>query len=252
MKIRSFCSLFALVICLLVFQGCTIQNPAGVAELLTELSDGTHSDIDAPTEDYEIPSDIIKEESTANIESSTSETPETSDSPAAALVSTSETDDSGAETSNSGEKQPTQPGPAKPTVTAAPAAAATLPENTSDESPKYENQDLGFSMEFPNSWSDSYTVEANPGDESSASVAVYTDWGGRLCSVSRYTLKEWTGSAEGGMIPVEYLILGQNDSYVYTLLFASDVQYDPEDEEQVNTYYEMRNDLYNVKFEIIG
>jgi hypothetical protein len=35
------------------------------------------------------------------------------------------------------------------------------------------------------------------------------------------------------------------------LYFASDVNYDPEDEEQVETYNEMRNDLYNIKFEIL-
>lgn len=114
----------------------------------------------------------------------------------------------------------------------------------------YENQELGFRVEFPNTWKDKYAVEANP--QSSSSVIIETAWGGALCFIFRRTSEEWIESGKGESIPVEYKVLGENSDYIFLLYFASDVNYDPENEEQVNTYNEMRDDLYNINFEILG
>jgi hypothetical protein len=118
-----------------------------------------------------------------------------------------------------------------------------------DTSEVYENQELGFSISFPSTWKGKYAVEANP--QSASGVVVETEWGGILCFIFRETAEEWADSGEGDSSPVEYRVLGENSDFVYLLYFASDVNYDPEDEEQVETYNEMRNDLYNIKFEIL-
>ncbi len=113
----------------------------------------------------------------------------------------------------------------------------------------YENKELAFRVEFPDTWKDNYSVVANP--QSSSSVIIETAWGGILCFIFRQTSEQWAESGYGELVPVEYRLLGENGDYVYLLYFASDVQYDHENEEQVNTYEVMRNDLYNIKFEIL-
>lgn len=126
------------------------------------------------------------------------------------------------------------------------------PKNQNDAAERYVNQELGFSVEFPGTWKDKYTVETNPSDESGSSVVVSTTWGGTLCYVFRYTTEEWAESGYGESIPVEYRVSGKSDHYVYLMLFPGDVQYDPGNEEQVDTYNEMRTDLLSSNFEIIG
>lgn len=114
---------------------------------------------------------------------------------------------------------------------------------------KYENSELGFRMEFPASWKDRYTVEANPADNNGTSVVIKTNWDGVLCYVFRYTQEQFAGE---GSSPVEHKLLGENDKYAYVMIFPGDVMYDPLNSEQVDTYTEMRNDLdKNVSFEII-
>ena len=113
----------------------------------------------------------------------------------------------------------------------------------------YENQELAFRVEFPDTWKDNYNVVANP--QSPSSVIIETTWGGTLCFIFRRTTESWAESGYGELVPVEYRLLGENSDYVYLLYFASDVQYDPDDDEQVNTYEVMREDLYNIKFEIL-
>ena len=119
----------------------------------------------------------------------------------------------------------------------------------SNNSEVYEDQKLGFAIEFPSTWENKYTIDVNP--QSSSSVVVETTWGGILCYIFRKTSEEWVESGKGESIPVEYRVLGENSDYVYLLYFASDVNYNPEDEEQVKTYNEMRDDLYNIKFKIL-
>ena len=113
----------------------------------------------------------------------------------------------------------------------------------------YENRDLGFRIEFPDNWENRYRVEETT--DGSSGILVETEWGGILCFIYREDAEEWKEEAKGDAIPVEYRVLGENDEYVYALYFASDAQYDPEDEEQTRIYQEMREDLHRIGFEIL-
>lgn len=111
----------------------------------------------------------------------------------------------------------------------------------------YENQDLGFVMEFPDTWENRYSVEANP--ENPSGIVVCTEWGGILCFVDKDNAEEWAESAKNDMIPVEYRVLGESGEYVYVMYFPSDVNY--QGEEQAEVYQEMHQDLYHVGFKIL-
>ena len=111
----------------------------------------------------------------------------------------------------------------------------------------YENRDLGFAIEFPNTWEDSYSVEANRAH--SSGVIVKTEWGGILCFISRVDTEKWAESVKNDLVPVEYRVLGENSEYAYVLYFASDVNY--EGEEQAKIYREMRQDLFHIGFKIL-
>ncbi len=113
----------------------------------------------------------------------------------------------------------------------------------------YENRELGFSIEFPDTWENRYSVEANP--DYPSGVIVKTEWGGTLCFIYKETAEEWKENGEGESIPVEYRVLGENDERVYILYFPSDANYDIEDEEQTRVYQEMREDLYHIGFKIL-
>ncbi len=124
--------------------------------------------------------------------------------------------------------------------------------DSSGNSVVYMNREMGFSVEFPDTWKNRYKVRVNPGDSSSLVIEV-SEWGGTLGFISRETVKEWTESGKGELIPVPYRVLAENSEYVYILYFPSDANYDVEDEEQVDTYQEMTDDLYNnIKFEILA
>jgi len=110
----------------------------------------------------------------------------------------------------------------------------------------YENRDLGFAIEFPDTWQNRYSVKANPDD--SSGVIVETEWGGILCFINRVNAEAWAESVKDDLVPVEYRVLGENSEYVYVLYFASDVNYDGE--EQARIYGEMREDLYHIGFKI--
>lgn len=111
----------------------------------------------------------------------------------------------------------------------------------------YENRDLGFAIEFPDTWENRYSVEPNP--ENPSGIVVCTEWGGILCFVDKDNVEEWAESAKNDMIPVEYRVLGESGEYVYVMYFPSDVNY--QGEEQAEVYQEMHQDLYCVGFKIL-
>ena len=111
----------------------------------------------------------------------------------------------------------------------------------------YENRDLGFAIEFPDTWENRYSVEANP--ENPSGIVVCTEWGRILCFVDKDNAEEWAESAKNDMIPVEYRVLGESGEYVYVMYFPSDVNY--QGEEQAAVYQEMHQDLYYVGFKIL-
>lgn len=122
--------------------------------------------------------------------------------------------------------------------------------NTNNSQNKYENKELGFSVEFPSTWKGKYSVELNTADKSSSSVVIKTSWGGILCYIFRDTQEQWKESQQIES-PVDYTLLAENDEFAYILIPASDVQYDVNDEEQAKVYNDMRNSLNEIKFEII-
>lgn len=111
----------------------------------------------------------------------------------------------------------------------------------------YENQDLGFAIEFPDTWENRYSVEPNP--ENPSGIVVCTEWGGILCFVDKDNAEEWAESVKNDMIPVEYKVLGESGEYVYVMYFPSDVNY--QGEEQAEIYQQMRRDLYYIGFKIL-
>ena len=113
----------------------------------------------------------------------------------------------------------------------------------------YENRDLGFRIEFPDTWKNRYIVEADPNN--SSGVVVKAEWGGILCDIFKSTKEQWEEAEKNDWINVEYRVLGESGEYIYLMYFPSDVQYDMEDEEQTRIYREMREDLYHIGFEIL-
>ena len=111
----------------------------------------------------------------------------------------------------------------------------------------YENRDLGFAIEFPDTWENRYSVEANP--ENPSGIVVCTEWGGILCFLSKRDAKEWEESVKNDLIVGAYRVLGESGDSVYVMYFASDVNY--QGEEQTKIYWEMTEDLYHVGFEIL-
>ena len=111
----------------------------------------------------------------------------------------------------------------------------------------YENRELGFAIEFPGRWENSYFVEPNP--QSPSGVVVCTEWGGILCFLSKRDAKEWEESVKNDLIVGAYRVLGESGDSVYVMYFASDVNY--QGEEQTKIYWEMTEDLYHVGFEIL-
>ena len=113
----------------------------------------------------------------------------------------------------------------------------------------YENRDLGFRIEFSDTWENRYRVEANPNNPSS--IMVETEWGGILCFIFKNTKEQWEEAEKNDWMTTEYRVLGESGEYIYLMYFASDAPYDPEDEEQTRIYREMREDLYHIGFEIL-
>ena len=101
---------------------------------------------------------------------------------------------------------------------------------------------------FPESWNNKWHAEF-PGDDM---IRIYHDksfeeWGGgHLCTFARFTdeiYKEYPA----------YEILKETDEAVYVIIYPSDVQFDPADEQSTQEYLDMFNSIDEViqLFEII-
>lgn len=119
----------------------------------------------------------------------------------------------------------------------------------------YENVALGFRMQLPAEWAGQYIVEPHPTSENA--VIFYTKatdepgwrtedfWGGTLCYIFKTPMEEWLASGRGADAPTEFRILGENDAYVYRMVFPGDMNYDPENQAQTQRYEEMWDTLFN-------
>ena len=100
----------------------------------------------------------------------------------------------------------------------------------------YENAQYGYRLTLPACWGDDYRL-IEEGD----SARIDTAWGGTLCSIF---VRE-AAAYDEELIPVPYRVLGRDAQYVYLMYFASDVQYEPSNQQ---AYLSMEQDLLYVPF----
>lgn len=109
----------------------------------------------------------------------------------------------------------------------------------------YIKKELGMVVQIPGDWD--CTIKDNP--NSSNGIIIETSWGGIVCFIFRETLDEWEKYKNES--PVEQIVLAQNDKYVYTMIMASDVQYDINNKQQIEKYNYIRSNIDKVKIELI-
>ena len=113
--------------------------------------------------------------------------------------------------------------------------------------PTLLGQDLGITVYMTNAPILKNSITYVP--YSSDGVIIETSWGGIVCFIFRETLDEWEKYKNES--PVEQIVLAQNDKYVYTMIMASDVQYDINNKQQIEKYNYIRSNIDKVKIELI-
>lgn len=111
----------------------------------------------------------------------------------------------------------------------------------------YENASMGFRLTLPACWEGKYRIQ-----EQENSVRIDDAWGGTLCTIFRRDAAQFAADGGEDSIPVPHRVLGQNGQYVWLMYFASDVQYDPGNQEQTAAYLAMDQDLESLPFEMLG
>jgi hypothetical protein len=126
-----------------------------------------------------------------------------------------------------------------------------------EESNVYENAEYGFRIIVPESWAGEYEIEEidySDGSGKNLIISSKVNSIAYLGFIEKYAAKEWETKLQvEGEPPVEFLILGSNSEIVFVFYFASDVSYDPNDNNSVSKFESMRQDLLdgNFQFEII-
>lgn len=113
----------------------------------------------------------------------------------------------------------------------------------------YINDEYGFSMEFPKSWSGEFEVSSYDYGLIISSEANHIT---TLAYIHKYTIQEWEDLDYGAEIPVPYQILEESSEVVFALIYPGDINYDIGNENSVKKYEEMTTDLQkeNFTFEI--
>lgn len=114
-----------------------------------------------------------------------------------------------------------------------------------EEDPVYVNEEYGFSIEFPESWSGEF--EINPYDKGLV-ISSEVNNIGTLGYIHKYTTIEWKELNNGEDLPVPYQILEENPETIILLIYPGDVNYDLDDENSVKKYEEMTRDLKEENF----
>lgn len=109
----------------------------------------------------------------------------------------------------------------------------------------YANDEYGFSIEFPESWTGEF--EINPYDYGLIISSELNDIT-ILAYIHKYTFQEWQELNYGTDLPVPYQILEENKEEVFVLIYPGDVNYDIENEKSVKKYEEMMSDLQEENF----
>ncbi len=117
-------------------------------------------------------------------------------------------------------------------------------EDVLKEQPERESlpfSTTNFYMELPGSWAGHYDVKKGENYYSYYNVEnAEAGYGGVLFSItSYYSEDEWKD------LP-DYRFLAQKDGVYYVALFPTDVQFDMEDEENMQLYYEMKEDVETI------
>ena len=113
------------------------------------------------------------------------------------------------------------------------------------DSSLYVNDEYGFSIEFPESWSGEF--EVNPYDYGLI-ISSETNDIATLAYIHKYTSQEWQDMNYGADIPVPYQILEENTGAIFALIYPGDVNYDIGNENSVKKYKEMITDLEEENF----
>lgn len=110
---------------------------------------------------------------------------------------------------------------------------------------------------FPDSWAGQYAVEKNgqnyvvynPKMREAVGEGTYLLDGGVLFTIVCYEEAMTEGQfIENGLDFTAYRYLLATSNRTYVLHYASDVQYDPEDEEQKSTYQKMMSEIKDIQF----
>lgn len=110
---------------------------------------------------------------------------------------------------------------------------------------KYVNDEYGFTMEFPKSWSGEF--EISPYEYGLIISSKLNDIT-TLAYIQTYTIKEWEELNYGEDMPVAYQILDESTEEVFVLIYPGDVNYNIENEDSVRKYEEMTKDLQDENF----
>lgn len=111
----------------------------------------------------------------------------------------------------------------------------------------YESKVLGFSLKFPENWKDRYFVKETEDCVSFYSKRVhdaYPDFG-RLFTIGRM-VGELVTEEDMEQAPAGQKVLGRRNGYTYFVMFPSDVQCPPADEELRAEYLRMSEQVHGV------
>lgn len=116
---------------------------------------------------------------------------------------------------------------------------------------------VNLTLIFPDSWAGQYAVEKNgqnyvvynPKMREAVGEGTYLLDGGVLFTIVCYEEAMTEGQfIENGLDFTAYRYLLATSDRTYVLRYASDVQYDPEDEEQKSTYQKMMSEIKDIQF----
>lgn len=113
------------------------------------------------------------------------------------------------------------------------------------DSPIYVNDEYGFSIEFPETWSGEFEVV--PYDYGLIITSEINDIG-TLAYIHKYTIQEWQDLNYGSDIPVQSQVLGENTEVIFILIYPGDVNYNIENKNSAKRNQEMTTDLMEENF----
>lgn len=109
----------------------------------------------------------------------------------------------------------------------------------------YANEEYGFSIEFPESWSGEFEVVPY---EYGLTITSKVNDIEALAYIHKYTIQEWQDLNNGVDIPVQFQVLGENKEVIFVLIYPGDVNYNIESEDSIRRNKEMTLDLIEENF----